>query len=236
MHLLMGNDLTEIHPHLEALGGYSVQPTLYVLTREQCLIGRGASNTIQVERDGVSRQHAMIARQDDAFQIIDLRSSWGTYVNGERIAPLEPYHLPADALIGLGSPKPLLRFYDPDPTRPPPDLADAREPILKHDAARQCFVLHGRVLELPFLAYQLLAYLYQNYGAICRASSCIHAVWEIDKTNADELADRLYRLMSELRLALEAHQTQIDLSRRVHIESHRRRGYTLVVPEEPVVD
>ncbi len=228
----MLRDSTSLFPYLVALDGYPVQPALYVIDGERCSIGRATGNSICVQRDGVSRQHAIVFHYEDAYHITDQRSSWGTYVNGNQITPLEPYRLPTNALIGLGSPKPILRFCDPDQTRPPPDSALNAPPILAHDAARQHFILHGQVLDLPFLAYQLLTHLYTNYGSICRATSCIRAVWEIDEYAADELIDRLYRLMSELRLALEDHQTQIDPSRRVRIESHRQRGYSLVLPEE----
>lgn len=221
-----------MYPSLTALDAQTVQPTVYVLDREPCLLGRGEGCAVRIQRSGVSRQHALIVSRDGAFHIIDQRSSWGTYVNGERIAPMERYRLSNNALIGLGSPKPILRFCDPDPTRPPLDLEEVPESILVHDSARQRFVLHGQPLELPFLAYRLLKYLSAYVGGICPANSCIQAVWEIDELSADELANRLYRLINELRAALEAHQQQIDPLRRVHVESHRRRGYSLVIPDE----
>jgi pSer/pThr/pTyr-binding forkhead associated (FHA) protein len=229
----MKSDFTDVCPYLAALDGYPVQPAIYVFAGEQCLIGRAVGSTVCVQRDGVSRRHAVVFRHEEAYHITDQQSSWGTYVNGERLTPLEPYRLPPNAQIGLGSPTAILRFCDPDPTRPPPETAGGATPVLVHDDAHQCFILHGQPLELPFLAYQLLVYLYHNQGTICRATRCIRAVWDIDEYGADEIIDRLYRLMSELRLALDDHQAQVEPARRMSIENHRRRGYRLVLPDEP---
>ena len=57
-------------------------------------------------------------------------------------------------------------------------------------------------------------------------------MWEIDKHSADEIADRLYRLMSELCLARDTHQAYIERPRWGVIESNRRHGYALVIPGE----
>jgi DNA-binding winged helix-turn-helix (wHTH) protein len=222
----------ELHPYLAALDGHLIQPPLYILAEECCTLGRDQGSTVRIQRDGVSRRHAVISRQDRVFYIADQRSSWGTYVNGERISPFEPYRLIADAIIGLGSPLPLLRFCDPDPTRPPPDLVGKAASVLAHDVERQRFVLHGRPLELQFLTYRLLAYLYAHRDAICRPSDCIYAVWGIDEQSADELNHRLYRLVSELRTALDQHQTAIERAGRISVESQRKRGYSLRLPDE----
>jgi DNA-binding winged helix-turn-helix (wHTH) protein len=226
----MEQDRDRLLPYLAALDGHPVSPGVLGLTGEACSIGRATDCTIRVVRDGVSRRHALVECTNGIFYITDQHSSWGTYVNGQRLTPHEPYRLTSEALIGLGSPRALLRFRDPDSTSQPEELANGLSRVLEHDSARQRFHLHGRVLDLPFLAYRLLVYLHTHQGVICRASSCIHAVWEIDEPSADELTDRLYRLMSELRLALEEHQAALEPHRRVSIESQRRRGYILVVP------
>lgn len=227
----MDEGSSSLLPYLTAVDDHPVQPPTYSLNSRPCSIGRAAGNCIRVERDGVSRQHAVIFHQQDAYHISDRHSSWGTYLNGNRLTPDEPYRLTSNALIGLGSPTAILRFSDPDPTRPPPELADAAGAVLVHEAARQRFRLHGQVLDLPFLAYQLLSYLYEHRGTLCRPHSCIQAVWEIDEHSADELLNRLYRLVSELRTTLDERQLLLAEDQRVRIENHRRRGYLLIVPE-----
>ncbi len=52
---------------------------------ETCLIGRGAADC-DVRAKSVSRQHARIHRRDEHFVIVDLGSTNGTVVNGERIS------------------------------------------------------------------------------------------------------------------------------------------------------
>jgi two-component system NtrC family sensor kinase len=48
-------------------------------------LGRESGNTIQLHDSEVSRRHAELRRQDDGFQVVDLASSNGTFVNNERI-------------------------------------------------------------------------------------------------------------------------------------------------------
>ncbi len=47
--------------------------------------GRAEANTVTIRDSKVSRQHAQIQQQGNEYVIIDLNSSNGTYVNGERI-------------------------------------------------------------------------------------------------------------------------------------------------------
>ncbi len=61
------------------------QGTRFELTEAALQMGRDASNTIQFHDTEVSRQHAEIRRIDGDYVISDLRSSNGTFVNGERI-------------------------------------------------------------------------------------------------------------------------------------------------------
>ena len=70
---------------LEGLTG-SVEGKLFPLTTGSTLIGRGSSSNLRLEDDGVSRQHAKVAVHDDGIvNLLDLRSTNGTYLNGEAI-------------------------------------------------------------------------------------------------------------------------------------------------------
>jgi hypothetical protein len=51
---------------------------------------------------GVSRRHAKIRRTETGYEIIDLESTNGTWVNEQRLTPNRPYPLPSGALIRLG--------------------------------------------------------------------------------------------------------------------------------------
>jgi pSer/pThr/pTyr-binding forkhead associated (FHA) protein len=44
-----------------------------------------ADNDLSLPDQKASRQHAILRRQGTAYQITDLNSSYGTYVNGQRL-------------------------------------------------------------------------------------------------------------------------------------------------------
>lgn len=51
------------------------------LTGEELIIGRSSDADIQVDRDSVSRRHARLSHVEGGWQIADLQSTNGTYVN-----------------------------------------------------------------------------------------------------------------------------------------------------------
>jgi two-component system, cell cycle response regulator len=55
----------------------------YVLDKELVTIGRDRENDIVLDSDSVSRRHARIEHKDGKFQITDLDSTNGTYINDE---------------------------------------------------------------------------------------------------------------------------------------------------------
>ena len=48
-------------------------------------LGRGSSADITVEDTGVSRRHLEIVEQDGAYLAVDLGSTNGSYINGQRL-------------------------------------------------------------------------------------------------------------------------------------------------------
>ena len=71
-------------------------------------IGRNADCEVQIDNLGVSRYHAEITSENGVYQLRDLRSNNGTFVNGTRV---ETHNLNVGDTISLG--KFLLRF-EPD--------------------------------------------------------------------------------------------------------------------------
>ncbi len=68
-------------------------------------IGRSVDdpNSLSLDEDtSVSRQHAQITFENNAFYLTDLGSSNGTYVNGNRINPQTPTRLQNGATIIFG--------------------------------------------------------------------------------------------------------------------------------------
>ncbi|WP_346698439.1 DUF6382 domain-containing protein [Catenibacillus scindens] len=66
---------------------------LYILNFPM-VIGKEASDTSgRIALPTISRRHARLERMGDTFYLTDLRSSNGTYINGEMIEPLSPVGL-----------------------------------------------------------------------------------------------------------------------------------------------
>jgi hypothetical protein len=51
---------------------------------------------------GVSRQHILVRRTVDAYEVLDLGSVNGTWLNEERLVPHQPYRLPSGSHLRLG--------------------------------------------------------------------------------------------------------------------------------------
>ena len=74
--------------------------------------GRAAGNDLVVQVDnrvGVSGKHATITFDQGRFFIVDQKSTYGTTLNDQRLAPNTPTPLTEGALIGLG-PKITVKF------------------------------------------------------------------------------------------------------------------------------
>ena len=57
----------------------------YVLTKRISTLGRDEACAVRIDRDGVSRNHAQICRDEDGWSVTDLGSTNGTIVNGEPV-------------------------------------------------------------------------------------------------------------------------------------------------------
>jgi pilus assembly protein CpaF len=60
--------------------------TIYPLDAPEIIIGRDASNVIAINDAEVSRKHAKLSLQNSAYVILDLGSTNGTFINGQRIS------------------------------------------------------------------------------------------------------------------------------------------------------
>ncbi|PJF43627.1 MAG: hypothetical protein CUN55_08110 [Phototrophicales bacterium] len=69
---------------LDGIGGM-VSGQRIIVTHTQALIGRSGVCDIQLHDPKISRQHAMLRLQNGVYELEDLRSTGGTYVNGKRI-------------------------------------------------------------------------------------------------------------------------------------------------------
>src|SRR5688572_9623023 len=56
------------------------------IDKPEVVLGRSTDAQFQVEDDGISRKHAKVMRSANGFQLVDLGSTNGTYLNGARVS------------------------------------------------------------------------------------------------------------------------------------------------------
>ena len=92
------------------------------------------------------------------------------------------------------------------------------------DLERSLAYLDGAPLRLSRLQYRLLAYMYEQEGAVCSARELVKAVYEEEATAAQANVDkRLERLVERVREKIEP-----DLHNPQHLVKEYGRGYRLV--------
>ncbi len=77
--------VNEVRAELEFVSGPLVGQTVG-LDRDVTTIGSVAGNTVLLNDTGVSRKHVGIRRVDGGYELADLGSTNGVYVNGEKVA------------------------------------------------------------------------------------------------------------------------------------------------------
>jgi len=106
MGVAMSEEKTSVHSISDLLGSAQRQSAylivisaksaagigrMFKLDRSEVVMGRSSEAQFQVEDDGISRKHAkVVALGDGRFQLVDLASTNGTYLNGLKVnaAPL----------------------------------------------------------------------------------------------------------------------------------------------------
>jgi len=83
----------------------------YLPVENELIIGRKTETTTEAILDlsdldafnmGLSRRHAMIRRTDSGFEVLDLSSTNGTWLNAERLFPNKPYSLESGSQLRIG--------------------------------------------------------------------------------------------------------------------------------------
>jgi len=92
-------------------------------------IGRTADNDIVLESDGVSHCHAMLLAQPDGVTLLDLGSTFGTFVDAVQALPDEPMRLPNGARIIIG--RALLRYASAPAAEIQPATSNGHEPRVR---------------------------------------------------------------------------------------------------------
>jgi hypothetical protein len=93
----------------------------YVDTKGEFVIGRKVDQAAEDLLDlapmggyhlGLSRRHAVVRRTEHGYEVLDLGSVNGTWLNNERLVPHKAYPLPSGSHLRLGSMR-LIVLYRP---------------------------------------------------------------------------------------------------------------------------
>ena len=194
----------------------------YSLNKEIMIVGRAVDADIMLEDQFASRKHAQIRQIENAYQVHDLGSKNGAYVNGRRLAPGATAWLEDGAEIQFASTH--FRFHDPSATLTAPSLIAVQEPALRVDTVTRQVYVDGQPVDPPLSVKQfdLLWFLYQNRGRVVSKDEIAQAVWpeaqgEVYDANID-------RMVSRVRSRLEA-----DAEEPRFIATVRGYGYQLTI-------
>lgn len=198
--------------------------TEYDLTQPVTSIGRATNSHIVLDDQFASRNHAEIRQMENAYQVHDLQSKNGVYVDNVRLPLGATAWLMDGCEIQFASTR--FRFHDPSATLTAPALIAVKEPALHIDQhTRQVFV-DGVLLDPPLSVKQfdLLWFLYENRGRVVSKDEIAQAVWP--EAEGDVYDANIDRMISRLRSRIEPESG--DEAR--FISTIRGYGYQLVVP------
>ncbi len=198
--------------------------TEYELTDDITTVGRSSTCHIVLDDQFASRNHAEIRCVENAYQLHDLQSKNGVYVDGIRLPTGATAWLQDGCEVQFASTR--FRFHDPSATLTAPALIAVQEPALHIDqSTRQVFV-DGVILDPPLSVKQfdLLWFLYENRGRVVSKDEIAQAVWP--EAEGDVYDANIDRMISRLRSRIEPDSG--DEPR--FIATIRGYGYQLLMP------
>ncbi|WP_444997283.1 FHA domain-containing protein [Aliikangiella sp. IMCC44359] len=103
---MIAKEITESQPdgaNVPALVGVSenVSGQRFILNQDKLEVGRRPNSDIKLSDASVSSMHAQIIREDNDWKVLNLLSSNGTFVNGEKVA--EKFIYPGDRIAFAGA-------------------------------------------------------------------------------------------------------------------------------------
>jgi pSer/pThr/pTyr-binding forkhead associated (FHA) protein len=104
-------------------GGFN---PVYIDSKAEFVIGRKVGSTSEGLLDlsqlggyhlGLSRRHAVIRRAEHGYEVLDLGSANGTWLNDERLVPHKSYPLDSGSHLRLGNMRLFVRYRPPAETK-----------------------------------------------------------------------------------------------------------------------
>lgn len=193
----------------------------YDLARDVTLVGRANDVHLLLEDQFASRHHAEIHHIDSAYQVRDLQSKNGVFVDGRRLDLGASAWLADGAEVQFASTR--FRFHDPSATVTAPSLMAVREPGLRIDASTRQVYVDGAILDPPLSVkqFELLWFLFQNRGRVVSKDEIAQAVWP--ESQGDIYDANIDRMVSRVRSRIEPERE--DDPRFIH--TMRGYGYKL---------
>jgi len=197
--------------------------TEYELIHDLTIVGRANDVQLLLEDQFASRHHAEIHHIDSAYQVQDLQSKNGVFVNGARIPLGQSAWLSDGSEVQFASTR--FRFYDPSATVTAPSLQAVREPGLRIETATRQVYVDGAIVDPPLSVKQfdLLWFLYQNRGRVVSKDEIAAAVWP--ESQGDIYDANIDRMVSRVRSRIE----NADSEDPRFIATIRGYGYQLLV-------
>jgi len=169
------------------------------LNRSELTIGRGEDCDIVLPDRQVSRHHFRVVRDDDGYNVEDLGSKNGTYINGAPVRGSMQLQDGDEIQVALSV---RLLFVGAEATLPlTQEMLRVAQPGLRLNKSQRQVWVNGVSLDPPLSLsqYRLLEILWEHKGKIVTREEVIAAVWpESDEAGITEQAiDALVRRLRD---------------------------------------
>jgi len=184
----------------------------HLLDSEVTRLGRAIENELVLATRLASREHARLIRDGRRTFLLDLDSTNGTYLNGERVRG--KVSLRDGDQIAIG--EIVFIFHDPEMT-----VRENPLPELEIDRAAGQVRVDRKLVQLSPKEFTLLAFLHENRGKVCSKDEIGRAVWSEYETGIYDY--QIENLVRRLRTRIEP-----DPDQPVLLLTMRGLGYKLV--------
>jgi hypothetical protein len=169
------------------------------LNKSELTIGRGEDCDIVLPDRQVSRHHFRVVRDDDGYNVEDLGSKNGTYINGAPVRGSMQLQDGDEIQVALSV---RLMFVGAEATLPlTQEMLRVAQPGLRLNKSQRQVWVNGIALDPPLSLsqYRLLEILWEHKGKIVTREEVIAAVWpESDEAGITEQAiDALVRRLRD---------------------------------------
>lgn len=175
----------------------------WTIDTDEFIIGRGSDCHLMLPERQVSRYHTKILHENGRYQLQDLDSKNGTYLNGNPVKGTTTLQDGDEIQIALCV---KLVFVGTGATLPLTFDMPTRDTNLIIDEAQRSVEINGQELDPPLslAQFRLLQLLYEGDGAVISRDTIVETVWPgsdglgVSEQAIDALVRRLRDRLSEL--------------------------------------